>query len=399
MIKKFKEKKSNLQKVILISLSVAVLIAIILHSGITNLIIGIKNANIALLLIVFLLLFASNIFRVKRWQVLLDRLGINFSFKKLLTIFLGIFFIYQFSPQVGGDFYRTYALHKSIKQSFGLSSASVLYDRLLDMATVLGLSAISFVLLGYSLQLGDNIIFYKYLAMCLLLFIILFIITFIALKPNFGSKLANFGTRISGVFSKKVSSKIKEKFDKNLEPFYTTSKTLRTSKKNLFLGIILSLFAWMVGYFSAYILFMSINVFLNLSIVAIICFLPPIIAALLSIFPRGAARDLTAYGVCLLVGLSPQIAGLYVILNRLLGLLFGITVGWYCFAQTAYKLAEWVKELLYLVLHFKFHYFIFNPLTFSCFLIFYWLLGRFRIFLVNFLQYLSIHIIWHLQTH
>lgn len=340
MIEKLKGKRHNLQKVILISLSVAVLVAIILHSGVTNLIMGIKNANIALLLIVFLLLFASNIFRVKRWQVLLQGLGINFSFKKLLTLFLGVFFIYQFSPQVGGDIYRAYALHKSIKRSFGLSSASVLYDRLLDMATVLGLSAISFVLLGYSLQLGDDIIFYKYLAMFFLLLILLFIIAFIAIKPDFGTKLANFMTRISVVFSKKVSSKIKEKFDKNLEPFYTTSKALRISKKILYLSVILSLFAWIVGYFSAYILFLSIDVSLNLSTVAIISFLPPVIAALLSIFPRGATRDLTAYGVCLFVGLSPQIGGLYVILNRLLGLLFGITIGWYCFAHTTYKLTE-----------------------------------------------------------
>lgn len=331
MFDQYKSKILNQRQIILFLFSLAVLVVIIIHSGISNLISGIKKIDYALILPIYLILFSSFLVKVFRWGTILQGVGVDFKFKKLLKIFLGIFFVHQFSPQIGSELYRAYALHKDNKQSFGISSASVLYDRLLDSISLL---VIVIPLLIYSL---GRIIFYNYSVIILSLSILFIMLVLTTLKPDLGVKVAYFLTKSINYLPHKVSSKINKKIDKNLEPFFNTTDTLKGSKKVIVLGILLSFFAWGLSYIQTYVIFLSINVSLDPLAVAIIYFIPLVISSFVFIIPKGPANDLTIYGVCLLYGLTPEISGLYIVVRKLIAVTFSLTVGWFCFTHVAVK--------------------------------------------------------------
>ncbi|MFW6194330.1 MAG: lysylphosphatidylglycerol synthase transmembrane domain-containing protein [Halobacteriota archaeon] len=331
MFSQYKNKILDQKQVIFILFSLAVLAVIIVHSGISNLISGIKQIDYTLILPMYLILFSSFVVKVLRWGVILQGIGLDFKFRKLLKIFLGIFFVNQFSPQIGSELYRAYALHKDNKQSFGTNSASVFYDRLLDSISLL---VIVIPLLVYSL---GGFVFNKYSIVLISLSILFLMMILITLKPDLGLKLAYFFTKCVNYLPDKISSKINKKIDKNLEPFFNATNVLKESRKTLSLGIILSFLAWGMSYIQTYVIFMSINVSLDPLVVAIIYFIPLAISSFIFIMPKGPASDLTIYGVCLLYGLSPEISGLYVIIRKLIAVSFSITVGWFCFTHVGVK--------------------------------------------------------------
>lgn len=329
----YKNKIFNQRQALFFLLSIVVLVLIIIHSGISELISEIKKINYILLLPIYLMLFTSFVIRVVRWGVILQGVGISFKYVKLLKIFLGIFFVQQFSPQIGSELYRAYAFHKDNKQSFGISSASIFYDRLLDSITLL---VIVIPLLIYSL----GFIFYKYSVVLLSLSILFFMLILITLKPDLGLKVAYVFTKSINYLPTKVSSRIKEKIDKNLEPFFNTANVLKESRKTLLLGTLLSFFAWGLTYILTYVIFLSINVSLDPLIVAVIYFIPLVISSFVFIIPKDPAHDLTIYGVCLLYGLTPEISALYVVIRKLIAVSFSITVGWFCFTHVAVKTGD-----------------------------------------------------------
>jgi hypothetical protein len=91
--------------------------------------------------------FLGSLLRTYRWQFLLKRLRIRIPFSRTYSIFMAGLFISNLTPGKIGDPVRSLLLKRVEKKSMGKSLPSIFVERFFDIAAIITISILGFVLL------------------------------------------------------------------------------------------------------------------------------------------------------------------------------------------------------------------------------------------------------------
>jgi uncharacterized membrane protein YbhN (UPF0104 family) len=245
------------------------------------------NADLFFLFSSFAVLGVVYFIMGERWRQILSENGIEISHVKSFIQLVVSDFVNTFAPARAGDIYRGYLASNQDKDSLE-TSLMVLMERVMDVTAISILLII--VLAGFLPR--QDILIYPVLMLLLV---------------------------IGGLIGLNLIWRIEELPVTFLNRFYTRFRTAAvdnfgTERLTELFGI--TVLIWIIGVFRTFLVFETIDYRIGLGAIAIVTFAWAIIAAL-PLSPSGlGATDAGIFFILSQFGATPDIAGAFIILNR-----------------------------------------------------------------------------------
>jgi len=268
----------------------------------------ISQINFLYLIPVFILSLLILIIKSWRWQILMKKQNINYSFKSCLAIYSATVFLSLATPGKMGELAKIFYLLRD-NQPLTRSLVSIVMDRLMDLLVLIAL-----IFLGLAFFL--NFFLWELIYILVILFLIL-ILFFLLIKTK-GYLL---------IFQLILPRKYHDSLANNTRIFFQDFRAYTIS--SYIFGLILTLMVWFIYLAQVYLLALSLNISLNF------LFLLPMTAAanaadLLPISINGlGTRDAIFIFFLSFIGVTPEksmalsILQLYIVFSMaIIGLIF-----------------------------------------------------------------------------
>ncbi len=228
----------------------------------------ISNINIVLFIIACLISLPNNATRAYRWSRVLKAQKINLSLLNSLKYFIMALFAAVLTPGRVGDLLRAYLVSRREKKTFGYITASVVFDRILDLGTMLAIATFG-VLLFFTPEQMENL---NSAILLLVIFAVLgAFLVYIVFSTDFGkSFLLKIGRGFIGLMPKRFAQKVD--LDNELNDFFVAIDLYRSNYGNLIVAAVCSFAAWAIYGFQGYILFLAFGGDQNVSFLVIMFF-------------------------------------------------------------------------------------------------------------------------------
>ncbi|MFH1671586.1 MAG: lysylphosphatidylglycerol synthase transmembrane domain-containing protein [Candidatus Portnoybacteria bacterium] len=224
-------------------IGIVIFILIISRLDLHELILVLNDINYFYLFLGFLLSFPILTIKVYRWNYLMKKQNINYSFKESVLMYGSGMYIGIITPGRLGDFTKI-AYLKNNHRSLGESAVSVILDRALDLFF---LAIFGYLGLFFFFSLFTNLIY-------ILTFILILSLILLAvfLKTN------SLKLLLKKIFNLFVPVKYQKSWKLNLRDFISGLKNYKVNDY-LFTFLITS-FSWLFYYFQTFILIKSVNI-------------------------------------------------------------------------------------------------------------------------------------------
>lgn len=256
-----------------------------------------NHANVFLLVVAFLTIFVEYFLMAFRWKEVLKEKKISLNILKSYKFLLISMFMNMFLPLRGGDFYKGH-ISTGDKNLFE-SSVLVLKDRILDLVLIL---SVSFFL-------------------SLFFFSDMFNVVLVA--------VGGFGLFVLGIFFIYFVESVPIFHKKYSKIRITVLELLKTDKKTYLM--FLTAVIWFFGVFRVLILMRTIGIGKGWVFATFLTFFWAMLSTI-PLTPSGmGSTEAVVFAFLVKYGISPEIVGSYVFLNRFIPLLASITVGAYLY--------------------------------------------------------------------
>ena len=236
-------------------LGLTIILAIIIHVGITEVVSVLLSTDPLIFLLAVLLYFLGCYILTLRWKTILSISNCRASSKNLFLLIMMGQFINNITPSMkgGSEPFRAYYLSKLENIPKSISFSSVIVERVLDTVAFLVLSL--FVILYFLIEgipLVEELVV-VWLLIGVLMVISVYIIMHRSLPYKVASKLIKI---ISYVSSKNIPEK---EIYKSIEDLQQNILFLHNNRKKMVMPFILTFLWWFLDIFKNYILFLSIG--------------------------------------------------------------------------------------------------------------------------------------------
>jgi len=292
-----------------------------------------KTINLYYFLAALLCAIASLLFWNLRWQNSLNKLAkVNFFF--LLKILFAGLFLNTITPGagIGGEPLRAYLLrekyHKPMSKFFG----AILADKFLHFLAYSGFLIFSlfYILFFFKINVSSKIFFF-------LLLIGILVILYITLKIIFSKKRIRTKLMVRTLYFFKF---IKRRFtnieifnnyiDKRSKNIHYQLRSIIGDKKKLIMGIIYSIFFWILRFYMFYFLFLSFGIQVSYVLIIVVVSVSMVFG---DISPLPGGVGLLEGVIFLLfsaIGIVPELALSVALLSRVIILFNSIFLGGIC---------------------------------------------------------------------
>lgn len=288
-------------------IGIVIFILIISRLDLHELILVLNDINYFYLFLGFLLSFPILTIKVYRWNYLMKKQNINYSFKDSFLMYGTGMYIGIITPGRLGELSKIAFLKKN--NSLGKSTVSVVVDRLTDLIFLLFFGYFGFFLF---FSLFKNLILILTL---ILVFSLILLITF--LKTNIIKFL------LKKMLNLIIPAKYQKSWKINFQDFINELKIYKL--KNYLFIFLITAFSWFIYYFQTYLLAKSIGInnlsFLFISIAVTIAGLVTLLP--ISILGIGT-RDVTLIGLFNAFSINQETTVSFSFLILLIGILTGL---------------------------------------------------------------------------
>ncbi|MDD5610227.1 MAG: lysylphosphatidylglycerol synthase transmembrane domain-containing protein [Candidatus Omnitrophica bacterium] len=293
-----------------ISISIALLIFLFYELGTPKLFATLKNADVILAFVAFLLLFGTYVLAFYRWEMLIEGADVHISRKRIVSSFCGGIFSNLFLPSsIGGDFMRSVDLTRHTAKPKEII-ATVFLDRLSGYVALVILVLLA-LLAGHNLKLDKSI----YLTVIILVVLLVAIILVVFNSYLYGKTKA--------LLNLPFESKIKEMILGLHHEIYIFRHKRKILLKNILCSLMLQGGQFVVSYIIARALGINIKpvyFFIFIPIVSAVTMLPISIGGL-------GLRDAATVVLFAKVGLSKDLAFAMSLVNDFFVFAIGIIGG------------------------------------------------------------------------
>ena len=256
-----------------------------------------------------------------RWSLIIRAQGRKVPMDIIPITFSGAFFN-NITPisKTGGEPVRGYLIGKSTNTTFEEGMASVVVDRIFDMAPFVLICLLTFALVA-TLGITDN--------MLLLILMLLGLITAALLSSVFisASLREEWGYRIVIFFIDKLEPLIKrfrpvddlrEKVVDALKRFYLGIRAIAKNRRLLLVSLLLSLLLWMLVVLRLKVVFLSLGADQSLIIINVVA-VASVFAGFAPFLPGGlVVTEVVMMGLFIGLGVQEDVAGSVVFVDRLI---------------------------------------------------------------------------------
>jgi len=254
-----------------------------------------------------------------RWKIILELQEISIKIKQAFAYYMSALYIGILTPGRLGEFSKIFYIRNYIKKPYGWIFSSVFIDRIFDLYFLVLLSCMGFYIFNF-----HNVYVMGLIFLVFILFPLLVIKT--VLLKNF----LDFIIRL-------VFVKFKENFS-----FFASSFKASTFKvitpKAIFLGITLTLIAYLIFFLQTYLISLSLDLNINFVDLSLIMAIVNLVALLpISISGLGTREALLLY-FFIPLGYSNEITILYSLCVLLVFYVGGGLIGYYYFFKNPINL-------------------------------------------------------------
>ncbi len=230
---------------------VLIFIYVLSQIDLQQLVLELSSVDMLVYFVVLVVAFLHIPLKALKWNFLIKSYGIKFPLSKSCRAWLVGFGIGQITPGRIGDFARAYYLKSETR--IGKSLTTVIIDRVIDVAILIGLAIISmFLFITYyvpDLSLMPVLVF---IAVAFAVFLLLLT------KESLVRKVIKpFYRFIPEKFSKPGKSVFSD--------FYSGLATIKKDKKNLFFSTALGAFIWLFSIFEYWLIAVALGVDISLA--------------------------------------------------------------------------------------------------------------------------------------
>lgn len=278
--------------------------------GVINTISGAQPLLLAMSLVVYSFTF---LILATRWKFILSNMGITIPLSSAYFAFIGGVLLSDLTPSKLGEFGRPYLVRRYMDMSQGISS--VVFDKYMDISTVLFLSGMGFLLVYFDKITGYN---FGYLFVWLLALTLIFILGSVVLWIKRGQTIVLF---------KKISTKLHINTLTGLEKIDESMGKIKNPARLIGFCIPLTACVWVTHALRVTLIAKAVGI--SVPLIYLVLLLP--LVAALSLIPlsisglgfveAGIAAVLSLFGVPLYAGIS------IALLDRSLTFLFHVLVG------------------------------------------------------------------------
>lgn len=243
-------------------------VVIVQRIGVYKLFGVLKEINIYYFIFVFILSGAIIIIKAMKWKLIIESREIKYSLMNCISAWLVGNSASLITPGRVGDLYRAFYLKKFGNDSIGGSSATVVFDRFIDIVIMIILAI--FGLLMLSKTFG---VLFNFLLPVSVLFLIVLIIIF--------TRVNTIENILKYLFNKLIPERLRSNQEINLHDFFEGTHTIIAKKRYIFWATILSIVAWFINIFQFYLLTLALNIHVPFLFVA---YITPIIT-IVELFP------------------------------------------------------------------------------------------------------------------
>lgn len=302
---------------------ILILIGLLLYVNPLSVIKVVRNADLKLVLLAFLLANFVVALRVLKWKVLLD----NVSFKRLFPIQLLGISISNITPGKIAEPIKSVLLKVAENIPVSQSLPTVLWERIVDLLVLVILGSVGIVILSK---------FFTYGVVGIVIFSAIILVLVLVLSSR---KVGIYFLRIS----KRVPllNKISDRF---IETFYTSKVPL----KKLIICFLITFITWFMEGTIFYIILLSLGLEINLSYALIFpcLFSLSIIIGISSFLPGGLGTTEVVFTLILThLGFEKTIATSSILLGRFITFGYGMFLGYISFILLSKEFKN-VKSLL-----------------------------------------------------
>jgi len=209
----------------------------------------------ALFVLACLIAIPNEVARSLRWSQILKAQKIKLTLSNALQYFLMGLYASVITPAKIGDLLRSYLLSRKEKKSFGFITASVIFDRILDLGLMISIATLGVLLVFTPEDLETNTMQYAVLLLAVFAILAVFV-AYIVFSTDFGKRfLSKFGRAIIGRLPKTFSKSIN--LDNELDDFFDAIDLYRSNYSHLVIATVFSTAAWIIYGFQGYVLILA----------------------------------------------------------------------------------------------------------------------------------------------
>ena len=285
----------------------------------------VKEINPWIFLVAFGVFSLANVLFVARGMISLRKI-VNPGFWFFSESTLAGFFINIITPgsQVGGEPVRAYYIAKRYRKPNTKVLGAVLADRVIHAAVSLFfiISSLLFILTYVPVSSGLRTLFQTALFAIFIFLAALFWMNTKKAKISLRNVLQKLG-----LLQKMRRIKVLRQIWKHFGNFTSSFKKTISDKKTLSLGISISVLHWLMIYFSSYLLFLSVGVYINFFLVIVAVCMGSMIGEF-SPTPGGVGFvEGTMVFVYSLIGIDLETAVIVAVLSRMMWYFWSLFVG------------------------------------------------------------------------
>lgn len=247
------QRKIGQRTLISMFVSLSLILFLLFHVGLWNLKTSISRVDGALFVIACLITVPNMTTRALRWSRILNAQKIRLSLPNAVKYFLMGLYAAVLTPGKIGDLLRSYLVSRNEKKSFGFTTASVVFDRMLDLGTMLAIATLGVLYFFTHEQwetLSTTIIFLGVFS------ILGTFLVYIVFLTDFGKR---FLSKIGTILIRRLPKTFAKNIDLNheLDDFFEAIDLYRANHANLALAMVYSIAAWGIYGFQGYVLFLA----------------------------------------------------------------------------------------------------------------------------------------------
>lgn len=271
------QRKISQKTLISMVVSLSLILFLLFRVGLWNLKASVSRVDGALFVIACLITVPNFTTKAFRWSRILRAQNINLSLSTTFQYYLMGWYAAVLTPGRIGDLFRSYLVSKRGKKSFGFITASVVFDRMLDLGTMLAITTLG-VLYFFTPKQWET------LSSTVILLVVFGIIgaflVYIVFSTDFGKRfLLKIGTALIGRLPKTFAKNID--INHELNDFFEAIYLYRANITNLALSAVCSVAAWASYGFQGYVLLLAFEGDLKVSFWLILYFMTFIAFAVL----------------------------------------------------------------------------------------------------------------------
>lgn len=272
-------------------IGLVIFLLILTKIGLSNIVFVLSKMRISYAILACILTPSLAFLKASRWRYLLKMQGINYSFKASFLTYLAGLYLGLVTPGRIGELVKVYYLKQDKRISVGKSLSSILVDRFLDILVLVIFGCLGLFIFSVPQRTTLTIVALTGL------FSFGWIVV---LNRKYGQRILRF---LYKVF---LLEKIAHRAHNPFNDFYLGVEKMRNWR--LAFPLLVSLFAFFIGFFQCYLLSVS----LNIPIPFLYLIFSVAIANLVSLIPISIAgigtRDATLIGLFAILGIKPESA-------------------------------------------------------------------------------------------